>query len=117
MPKLRHPAFGIRHFVVADDLPMGSASSRFACGRGITCTDTSSPTRRAAAVPGPKVDGAGRVAPAAQAAQAEQRVREAQQRGQASQAAQQRVQRRLAERAAKGQKAEPLPVPASSPRR
>ena len=32
-------------------LPIGSTSSRFACGRGITCTDTSSPTRRAAAAP------------------------------------------------------------------
>ena len=32
-------------------LPIGSASSRLACGRGITCTDTSSPTRRAAAAP------------------------------------------------------------------
>jgi len=28
-------------------LPIGSASSRFACGRGMTCTETSSPTRRA----------------------------------------------------------------------
>src|SRR6185503_5509231 len=32
-------------------LPMGSASSRLACGRGMTCTETSSPTRRAAAAP------------------------------------------------------------------
>src|SRR5207249_2595692 len=32
-------------------LPMGSTSSRLACGRGITCTETSSPTRRAAAAP------------------------------------------------------------------
>src|SRR5204863_7893487 len=31
--------------------PIGSASSRLACGRGMTCTDTSSPTRRAAAAP------------------------------------------------------------------
>src|SRR5688572_14526212 len=32
-------------------LPMGRASSRFECGRGMTCTETSSPTRRAAAAP------------------------------------------------------------------
>src|SRR5206468_2214912 len=32
-------------------LPIGSVSSRLACGRGMTCTDTSSPTRRAAAAP------------------------------------------------------------------
>src|SRR4029434_1220506 len=38
------------HFV-AVDLPVGSVSSRLACGRGMTCTDTSSPTRRAAAAP------------------------------------------------------------------
>src|SRR5262249_16800480 len=30
---------------------MGSAPPRFACGRGITWTETSSPTRRAAAAP------------------------------------------------------------------
>jgi hypothetical protein len=30
---------------------MGSTASRFACGLGITCTETSSPTRRAAAAP------------------------------------------------------------------
>src|SRR5882672_4926179 len=34
-----------------DALPIGSTSSRFACGRGITWTDTSSPTRLAAAAP------------------------------------------------------------------
>src|SRR6266516_1588890 len=33
------------------DFPIGSASSRFACGRGMTWTETSSPTRRAAAAP------------------------------------------------------------------
>ena len=64
--------------------------------------------------PRPKADEAGR---AAVAAQAEQRVREAQSRQQDLQAAQQRIQRRLAERAAGGRAAEPLPVPASSPRR
>src|SRR5207237_8708849 len=32
-------------------LPIGSTSSRFAWGRGMTCTETSSPTRRAAAAP------------------------------------------------------------------
>src|SRR5262245_46954642 len=32
-------------------LPIGSASSRLACGQGMTCTDTSSPARRAAAAP------------------------------------------------------------------
>src|SRR4029450_13397702 len=36
-------------FTVA--FPIGSASSRFAWGRGVTCTETSSPTRRAAAAP------------------------------------------------------------------
>ena len=60
---------------------------------------------------------------AAQAAQAAQRVREAQARQLDAQATQQRIQRRLTDRAAKGQHAEPLPVPArvpspaSSPRR
>src|SRR5262249_30149864 len=39
------------HFAFAVAFPIGSASSRFACGRGITCTETSSPTRRAAAAP------------------------------------------------------------------
>src|SRR5436190_1454650 len=39
------------HFVAAFALPIGSASSRLAWGRGITWTDTSSPTRRAAAAP------------------------------------------------------------------
>lgn len=70
--------------------------------------------------PGPKADEAGRAAQAAQAtqaAQAEQRVREAQARQHDLQAAQQRIQRRLAQRAARGNQAEPLPVPASSPRR
>src|SRR6266436_6519582 len=33
------------------DLPIGSTSSRLGCGRGITCTAISSPTRRAAAAP------------------------------------------------------------------
>src|SRR5262249_741017 len=42
---------GNDHFVTALALPIGSASSRLACGRGITWTDTSSPTRRAAAAP------------------------------------------------------------------
>src|SRR5262249_34278094 len=32
-------------------LPMGNTSSRLACGRGMTWTETSSPTRRAAAAP------------------------------------------------------------------
>src|SRR5262249_9941409 len=32
-------------------LPIGSVSSRLACGRGMTCTDPSSPPRRAAAAP------------------------------------------------------------------
>ena len=67
--------------------------------------------------PGPKADEAGRAAQATQAAQAEQRVREAQARQHDLQAAQQRIQRRLAQRAARGNQAEPLPVPASSPRR
>ena len=31
--------------------PIGNASSRSACGRGMTWTDMSSPTRRAAAAP------------------------------------------------------------------
>src|SRR5512146_3161960 len=31
--------------------PIGSTSSRLACGRGITCTAINSPTRRAAAAP------------------------------------------------------------------
>src|SRR6185295_486076 len=39
------------HFAAAVAFPIGSASSRFACGRGMTCTETSSPTRRAAAAP------------------------------------------------------------------
>src|SRR5678809_861610 len=38
-------------FAPAVAFPIGSASSRFACGRGMTCTETSSPTRRAAAAP------------------------------------------------------------------
>src|SRR4029450_4849071 len=50
----RHPGaddFREYHFALAVAFPIGSASSRFACGRGITWTDTSSPTRRAAAAP------------------------------------------------------------------
>ena len=39
------------HANLEDALPIGSVSSRLACGRGMTCTDTSSPTRRAAAAP------------------------------------------------------------------
>ena len=39
------------HFAFAVAFPIGSASSRFACGRGMTWTETSSPTRRAAAAP------------------------------------------------------------------
>src|SRR5207248_10953857 len=42
----------IRHFALTA-FPIGSASSRFAWGRGMTWTDTSSPTRRAAAAPAP----------------------------------------------------------------
>src|SRR5688500_11774449 len=42
---------GEDHFAAAVAFPMGSASSRLACGRGITWTETSSPTRRAAAAP------------------------------------------------------------------
>src|SRR4029453_3293086 len=42
---------GNDHLAFAVAFPIGSASSRLACGRGITCTDTSSPTRRAAAAP------------------------------------------------------------------
>ena len=48
---------------------------------------------------------------AARASQADKRVREAQVRQQGSLAAQQRIQRRLADRLARGQQAEPLPVP------
>src|SRR6202795_3394769 len=32
-------------------LPIGRVSSRLGCGLGMTCTETSSPTRRAAAAP------------------------------------------------------------------
>src|SRR3984885_14604830 len=38
----------LRYFA---DLPMGKTSSRLECGRGMTCTEISSPTRRAAAAP------------------------------------------------------------------
>src|SRR3982750_3482984 len=48
---LCHLAFGIGHLAFVVALPIGRASSRLACGRGMTCTETSSPTRRAAAAP------------------------------------------------------------------
>src|SRR4029453_2446329 len=42
---------GNDHLAFAVAFPIGSASSRVACGRGMTCTDPSSPTRRAGAAP------------------------------------------------------------------
>lgn len=51
----------------------------------------------------------------ARAAQAAERVRAAQQRQRAAQATQLRVESRQREREASGRKADPLPVPASSP--